>query len=157
MLPSRVVLSLFEGSYPASVIFIHIHPSQWLAIISIQVNHPKSFCAHISYFHTSSDVSCRLMRDTSMPSFKEFVPVDINTLSRNLIKKLVSTLDLVVLSGRFPHIQQWTSIIDSCLNESRSVRHQHTYSHSLDCTMYLGTHHHHQWTPSHWLIGYFNA
>ena len=54
-------------------------------VISFWVSHPQVIFSHISYPHTSNDVSFRLIRDRSIPSFSEYVPIDINTLSGNLI------------------------------------------------------------------------
>ena len=148
MLPSWVMISLLEGSHPMSATSSHTHPSCPSSSHIVFISHN---------LHTLSLVSCQLMRDSSMPSFDRSVPVDENTLFGNLIYKRISTLDPIAVSDRCPRIWQWNYTIGSCSDDSSSVQLHHIHSYSLDCTRYLGTHHFHRWTPSHWLIGYINA
>ena len=76
ILPSRVVLFLFEGSHPVSDTSNHNHLS-WPS--------PSHLMLISHDLHTLSIVSCRLISDSSIPSFDRYVLVDDNSLSKNLI------------------------------------------------------------------------
>ena len=62
-----------------------------------------------------------------------------------------STLVLVDISGRSPSVWSGVLIIGSQLHDSTSFLRQKHFSHSLDCTVHLG-YHHHYWCPSSHLL-----
>ena len=128
--------------WPSVVLFTYKSAIPMLVVLSL------------SCFFTPSTYVCfvSMMTNRKFPSFNGPLPINANTLSGNYIKKLVGTLELAILSGKFPCVHPWVSLINCFSDEFTGLWHHDIYSHLLECTKYLGIHFHYRWTPSHQLI-----
>lgn len=146
MLPSQVMLTLFEGSHPESDISIHTHPSRPSPCHLVLIIFTPLVLFHVDWWGIHQ---CPPSTDLLL-SMTTHYP---RTWSRN---PLVPWSMQSSVAGSLTFGNRFTPLVPFQMTLG-SVQPQHTHSHSLGCTRYLGTHHSHRWSPSHWLTGYLTA